>query len=686
MQVRRFDSPEMQRVLEGIFCGAVLPEREGSPAPFKAIWVRMEKGRDTPRHRHHEEEIFVVTQGLGLATSGGEEVEVRAGDVLFFPPLHHHTIRSIGEEDLVFLDIYWENMKNTHTEGLDDAGKENRSQRVLVYGAPPTVNGDLHLGHLSGPYLSADIHTRYRRMAGDDAHLVIGMDCSQIYVKDRARRMGVPASELVETCGGLVKETLEMAHLGLSDFYYPLERSEHRQLVEQMVRDLYGKGELVSKEAPALVCPSCDLYLFEVYVAGSCPHCGEDTYGNGCEECGQPNDCVDLGNPTCRVCGETPEQRMVERLYFPLEPHRQRLEEHLAKVELRTQQRSLCREALKGPLPDVVCSHVTEWGIPVPVDGFEGQCISSWVEAVLMYLTSSDDLGRKVSGDQGWETFWKEENSEVVQFFGIDNCWVHTIFIPALFSALDSDIRLPVSQVGNQFLRLNGEKFSTSRNHAIWGRDLIEATSADVVRFYLAYSSPETESGNFQVEEFETCVRRELVEGCQGWLRDLGSRLAVDFPDGAPEPGEWTEEHIQFLAEARHLVRRIELAYQAGSFSPQRAARAVCELVRVARSFGQAQAGWRGAPETQSYLRSGIALELAAAKALCWASAPLMPEFATRLWRDLGFIKPLEDQRWEAELSFLPEGQKASALDSIYFPLPGPISSLKELEAVPVEG
>jgi len=181
MRVRKVDFQDLEKAPGGYSYGEALPEREGSPAPFNALWVNVKSGDETHVHRHFEEEIFLIVQGSGIATSGGEVAEVKVGDALYFPPLDDHTIRNTGEEDLVVLDIYWGNMKNVRTEDEKDsaeAEEEAPPKRVLVFAASATPNGDLHLGHLSGPYLSADIHTRYRRLAGDDAHLTFGVDSS----------------------------------------------------------------------------------------------------------------------------------------------------------------------------------------------------------------------------------------------------------------------------------------------------------------------------------------------------------------------------------------------------------------------------------------------------------------------------------------------------------------------------
>ena len=684
-QVRKFNADALSAVFD-VFCGDALPEREGSPPPFKALWVLVESGKETPIHRHHEEEVFLVYQGSGVASGAGEVLEVSAGDVLYFPPFNNHTIRNTGEEDLVVFDVFWENMKNAQIEPLDESLPEGKKKRVLVLGAPPTANGDLHVGHLAGPYIGADIHARYRRMLGDDAHLVVGIDSSVSWVTDMARRLEVPPAVAADRFAAEIQETLKLASIEVSDFYKPSDLPGHREFIENVVKRLYAQGDLVAKETPALVCDPCDRYLFEVYVEGRCPHCGAGTCGNGCEDCNLPNDCADLIDPTCAICGNPPTRKMIKRLYFSVEKYRHQLEAFVEEANLRTQHRAFCRATLAKPLPDMVCSHITDWGIPVPIDGFPGQCISPWLEGGFGYITSSDRPGRRIFEDGGWKTFWKSDDAEVIQFFGSDNSWVQAIFLPSLYLAFDGDIRLPSAHVSNQFYELDHEKFSTSRGHVIWGRDLIETTSSDVVRFYLSYTAPEVGLTSFSLAEFEGCIRKELVAGWQGWLRDLGERLASQFDGLAPEPGEWNREHIQFLSDLRGLVAKTGRAYEASTFSPQLATRTLCELVRLAHGFGRAEGAWKQSAGTRSYQRTGMALELAAAKALCLSVSPLMPEFASRLWVDLGFQEPLSSQHWNEDLGFVPASQRVGPLDRTYFPSAGGGASLQKPKLAAVAG
>jgi len=425
----------------------------------------------------------------------------------------------------------------------------------------------------------------------------------------------------------------------------------------------------VARDAPALVCEACDdLYLFEVRVKGGCPHCGKPSCGNACEECGLPNQVVDLVDPVCTRCGGKPVEKPVRRLFFPLEPHRQTLEEYHRKVEMTTQHRALIHQLMDGEMPEIVASHPTDWGLPVPIEGFEGHVVSAWLEMAPGYLAGAAELADKVGRDDGWRAFWGTgDDCRVVQFFGFDNCWNHGVLYPALLEAWSPEVEPPVAFVSNQLYRLDHEKFSTSRNHAVWTRDLVSANSPDTVRFYAAYTCPEAEQTNFSLDEFAGFVTDELRGRWQSWLASLQKKVDDIYGGEVPEAGAWTNNHLDFMKRLKSYLDQTADAYHWRSFSPQRATRLACDLVKAARDFGLAQEAWRRTPAASNEQRTGIALELCAARTLAMMVAPIMPDFAAAVRKALG---EEGEPRWEEEPHFVKPGTTARGLDAEIFPAP----------------
>ena len=668
MLVRKLDQEKFVQAY-GVDLQMLYPWEGVVEPPFGAAWAVLAPGKSTKHHNHQEGETFFVARGHGVMTVDGESVPVEAGDVVFQQPFHEHTLSNTSDDDLLFLTVWWEDRALWEGAEVKEAAAapESRASRVLVTAAPPTPNGELHVGHLSGPYLGADLHTRYRRLRGDEAYYACGSDDNSVYVPFKAAQLGEDVDTVIERYVSGIEAVIAKAQLGMDVFVHPNASPHHRALTTEFFETLWRGGKLVEREALAPFCPDTGQYLFEPFVAGGCPRCGAGVVGNICEDCGMVNDAVNLAEPTATGSGKSPEMRTVKRIVFPLSEHADFLAEYHKGVAMRPRLRAFCEEMIARGLPDVAVTHPTDWGIPVPVAGYEDQRIFVWLEMAPRYFAYSRHVNEKAGIEGDWHRFWRAPEAEVVQFYGFDNSFYYALMLPAMFHAFDPDIRLPTAFVTNEFYRLDGLKFSTSRGHAIWGREILEEASSDAVRYHLASTSPETEGTNFTREDFEATLDRELVRGWCGWLEDLGRRLEEDFEGQVPATGDWTPDHQRFYRRLEALVADGATAYEAATFSPQLAARTVSELVRAARRFGQAELHWSRSPERSQELRTGMALEVLAAKLLAILSWPLMPSFAERLWSDLGFESPLGDGAWESRPEWVPGGQKVGSLAGPYF-------------------
>jgi methionyl-tRNA synthetase len=638
--------------------------------PFGAAWAMLAPGESTKPHAHQECETFFVFKGRGEMAIGSERQEIGPGDVTFHRPFDNHVLTNLSQdENLVFLTVYWEDRGQWEAGGgePEPASEAALQQRVLVTAAPPTPNGDLHLGHLAGPYLSGDFHTRYLRLTGVDAYFACGTDDNCIYVKTQGQGMGLGPGEAADHFSDLITETLEAAGIDLAVFPRPNASSYHHTLVKDFFRRLYDTGALEEREADAPYCETCESYLFESHIAGDCPHCGIRMVGNTCEPCGRVNDCVDLVNPRCTVCDSVPARRPYRRFIFPLGKHREMLREYYRQVEMTSRLRAFVEGVLAGDLPDVAVTHPVDWGIEVPVEGYEDQRIYVWLEMAPRYFAYArhleDECGAEglEAGDAGgWERWWKAPEASVVQFFGFDNSFYYGMFLPALFHAFDPELRLPRGLITNEFYRLDGLKFSTTRDHRILGRDLLGRAPRDAVRFFLAHTCPELEETNFTLEHFHAVAGGELRDGWLAWLGDLGKRLRRDQDGKVPSTGDWTGEHRRFFRRLQGLVEAAGEGYSVPGFSPQRVTRVLTEVVREARRFAAGQSHWRGVSTRTEELRTGLALELLAAKVLGLLAAPVMPDFAERLWRALGYTDGPGDGSWNEALEWVPAGQTVS--------------------------
>ena len=674
MFIQRLDPAKLESEY-GIGVQGLYPWEGVVNTPFGSAWAVVPPLGSTKHHTHQEGETFFVARGRGVIRVADDTTEIGSGDVIFLPPFDHHTLTNTSEtEDLLFLTVWWED----RTLWADSAGETAvaeapnptaeaavRPRRTLVTAAPPTPNGDLHLGHLSGPYLAGDVIARYLRSRGVEARYVFGSDDNQSYVKANGERLGLGPNEAADFLAGEIEKTLAAAEIELDAFTRPNASPYHRDLVQAFFLRLYESGQLVAREAPSPYCPRCEIYLYEAHIRGGCPHCGATSGGNCCEECCRPNDCIDLIDPVCTHCGGTPEPRLYTRLYFPLSRHVTALREFWLRTAMNPRLRSLCEQVVEAGLPDIAVTHPADWGIPVPVGGFEAQRIWVWCEMAPRYLAYARevcDVAGVSAAEASWERFWKSPEASVVQCFGSDNGFFYGLLVPAMLQAFDPDIRLPEALVMNEFYRLDSKKFSTSRQHAIWGREMVAEVPADEVRFYLAWSAPEVEGTNFTRHEFDETIEREVRQGFGGWLASLAAKVTARHGGAVPWTGDWTEDHRRFYRRIEQLSAEVAEGYEPKTFSLQRAARGLAELVRAARRFGAAESGWLRVEARGEERRTGVALELLAAKQLAVLAGPLMPSFAAALWRALGYSTPFSEQRYEERPDWVPGGQRIGDL------------------------
>lgn len=621
----------------GIDCLRHLPQAD-LHAPFGTTYGVVRPGEATTPHRHHEGETFQIAKGRGrMAIEGEPDREVGPGDLVFLPAHAEHQLTNVGADDLTFYSVWWEEPTLAATAA---------PARRLVIVAPPTPNGDLHLGHLSGPYLAADAHARQLRMRRTEARYLTGADEYQSYVAKAAEAAGTTPPALAKGFGDGVAATLDAFGADVARFTTPGRDAGYAPFVRAFFDRLVATGAVERREVDTLWCDGCAMNLYEAWVAGHCPHCGEATSGNGCEACFRPNDCQDLVDPRCTRCGQEAEVRTDVRWFFPLEPHRAFLAAFWDGCAMAPHLRALAATLAAGELPAVGVSHRAAWGIPAP--GLDGHVIYEWLEMAAGFLHAAEETG-------GWEVAWKSAEADVVQFFGMDNAFFFLTLLPAALRAFDDAIRMPTALLTNEFYRLDGLKFSTSRRHAIWGDEALAHAHRDVWRFVLAADRPEAAQTSFSMPEAARLVAQELAGAWGGWLRALDGRAA-----GRPAPASSLAfaDVAAFRARVRGHQADLAEAYAAPTFSLRRVARVLSALVADARAFGEAQAFLADAPALADRHAAAIAAELAAARALALGAWPLMPGFAGDLLGALGEPSgALGAPRWDADATPLPAGR-----------------------------
>ncbi|HEY0475969.1 MAG TPA: class I tRNA ligase family protein [Kofleriaceae bacterium] len=650
----------------GVLRQAIQPWAGRAEAPFGLAWCRLAPGEASMLHNHHEGETFYIASGAGVLSGVDTTTPVTAGDAIFLPALAGHSLRNTSDRDeLQFVAIYWSDvgqLRDRVSERTATAPTGAGPRRTLIIPAFPTPNGDFHLGHLSGPYLAADALARFRRLQGDDVCLVTGTDDHQTYVVTRSWRDGRPPHEVADHFASVLDDTLRTARIEPSLSIRLHGSAVHAAAVARFFRRIYDRGHFVAREVDAAFCERCDMVLFGGYIEGRCPSCGGASDGSICERCSHPNDCIDLVEPRCTRCTTPASRRRIARLYFPLEPHRERLRAHLDRVAMVPRARSMCQRLLERRLPEIAVTHPTRWGIPVPVEGMADQRIDVWLEVIAGYLSAAETA----AGAAAAPVRWNDPGTEIIQCSGIDNTFFHGLYFPALLAAHDPSTALPRAVISNEFLLLEGEKLSTSRSHAVWARDLIAESCADAVRMYLAWNRPEIEPTTFSRHAFEAFTATELVERWDGWLAALGARLERHAGFAADGAESWSGDHERFYAQLVRAVDRCAACYRVDGFTLQEAARAACDVVRIAARFGAAMHHMAGVAGADDAVRTSLALELTAAKAVAVVASPLMPDFARWLWGALGLSAT--PMTWAEATTIFPYGVAGMQVGAYFAP------------------
>ncbi|HEY5834283.1 class I tRNA ligase family protein [Streptomyces sp.] len=508
----------------------------------------------------------------------------------------------------------------------------NRStSRVIITSAPPNPNGDLHLGHLSGPFLGADVLRRHLRQTGYDVRYVGYSDDHSCYVPRRGAELDRGPHATAHVFGRRMEETLGLAHMQHDYFTHPLREPMHADIVRRFFLELWEKDAFRVEELPVYWCEPCERYLYEAEMRGLCQYCAAPADGFYCEECGRPQETTGLVDAKCTRCGTGPQTRTLRRIVFPLDDYRERLRDYYADRPMRPALRAYLDDMLSRPLPLTTVSREADYGVPVPLPEFSGHILDTWYSGIWGYVAATVGYATALGEPEEALEAWADPATRVYEFIGFDCSFSHAILWPALFMA-HGGFQLPEQVVTNEFYRLEGDKFSTSRDHAIWGNEFLRRVPADQMRFYLCLTGPEREQTSFSAKDFSAVTQQVLVDGLQTWAGTVLRLTAEDFGGKVPERGTAPGGAVD--GAARTLAERVAAALDPDDFSPQAAARALRDAIEVFAADTPELERLRaaGGQEYAGRLRA----HLDAAATLAATSAPLIPAFAEQLWTALG--------------------------------------------------
>ena len=434
-------------------------------------------------------------------------------------------------------------------------------KRILVTSALPYANGPLHIGHLAGAYVPADIYVRYQRLKKVDVMFIGGSDEHGVPITIRAKKEGVTPKEIIDRYHYQMKDTFK--GMGISyDIYGRTSSPVHHKLAADFFRKLYDTGKFIQKTSEQYYDEEAKMFLADRYITGECPHCHYDhAYGDQCEKCGTSLSPTELINPKSTVSGSKPVMKETTHWYLPLEQYQEWLEKWILQEhkEWRPNVYGQCKSWLDMGLQPRAVSRDLDWGIPVPVEGAEGKVLYVWFDAPIGYISNTKEFCDSHPERGSWETWWKDPDTRLIHFIGKDNIVFHCIVFPAMLKAEGSFI-LPDNVPSNEFLNLEDDKISTSRNWAVWVHEYLEdfPGKADVMRYVLTANAPETKDNNFTWKDFQARNNNELV-AIYGNFVNRALVLTQKYFDGVvPQCGELTDYDRDTLKEFADVKQQLE--------------------------------------------------------------------------------------------------------------------------------
>ena len=525
---------------------------------------------------------------------------------------------------------------------------ENTPERIFVAVAWPYANGPLHLGHIAGCYLSADIFARYHRFKGNEVLMVSGSDTHGTPITIRADEEGITPQEVVERYHAMFLEAWQK--LGITfDLFTHTNTDNHEEVVHRVFKSLLEKGYIYTGNMLLAYCAQCDRYLPDRYVEGTCPHCGNlRARGDQCDACGRTLDPQELVDPRCSICGATPEFRESEHFFLKLSAFEKPLLEWVEKQDhWRNNVKNFTRQFLRDGLKDRAISRDLSWGVPLPVDGYESKRIYVWFEAVIGYLSAAVEWAGQTGGN--WEDFWKDPATKSYYFIGKDNIPFHSIIWPAIILAYDEGLNLPYDVPANEFLSLENQKFSTSQNWAVWVPDYLERYDPDPLRYLLSINMPESGDANFSWSEFVRRNNEELVATYGNLVNRVLSFTYRNFDGKVPGVQSLDEVDQGLLRAARETMDSVDENLYHCRFKA--AIGQAFGLAQEANRYLDTKAPWKTIKEDRDQAGASLTVAMQAINCLKTILYPFMPFSSQKVHEFLGFDGPVEEGSWDFEIS-----------------------------------
>ena len=503
--------------------------------------------------------------------------------------------------------------------------------RYTITAALPYTNGPVHIGHLAGVYVPADIYSRYLRQKGNDVAFVCGSDEHGVPITLKAKKEGITPQEVVDKYHAIIKKSFH--DFGITfDNYSRTSAKIHHETASEFFKELHENGKFVEKVDEQLYDAEVNQFLADRFVVGTCPKCGnEESYGDQCENCGTSHNATDLINPKSAITGNVPSLKQTKHWFLPLDKYESWLREWIVeghKNDWKTNVLGQVKSWLDDGLRPRAVTRDLDWGIPVPAEGGEGKVLYVWFDAPIGYISSTKEWAAENGKD--WELYWKDKDTKLVHFIGKDNIVFHCIIFPAMLKAQGSYI-LPENVPANEFLNLEGDKISTSKNWAVWLHEYLEdfPEKQDVLRYALTANAPETKDNDFTWKDFQTRNNSELVAIFGNFINRVVVLTNKYYNGQVPTPGEFSDFDNTTLEELQKYPAIISSSIERYRF--REAASELMNVARLGNKYLADEEPWKQIKENPERVKTIMYVALQISTALSVLSEPFLPFTSSKL-------------------------------------------------------
>ena len=503
--------------------------------------------------------------------------------------------------------------------------------RITITAALPYTNGPIHIGHLAGVYVPSDIYARYQRLQGKDVVFICGSDEHGVAIPMKAKKEGVTPKEIIDKYHGVIKQSFE--DFGISfDNYSRTSAKIHHKTASDYFKKLYDQGDFIEEVTEQLYDEEAKQFLADRFVLGTCPICGHtEAYGDQCENCGSSLNATDLINPKSTITGAKPTLKSTKHWFLPLDKYEGFLKEWILeghRLDWKPNVYGQCKSWIDDGLKPRAVTRDLDWGIPVPVEGAEGKVLYVWFDAPIGYISSTKEWAEREGKD--WEPYWKDKNTKLLHFIGKDNIVFHCIIFPSMLKA-HGEYVLPENVPANEFLNLEGNKLSTSKNWAVWLHEYLEEfpDMQDVLRYALTANAPETKDNDFTWKDFQARNNNELVAIFGNFINRVTVLTHKYYSGKVPPAGNLTRGDEQTLDELREFPKKLSDSLERYRF--REASQELLNVARLGNKYLADEEPWKVIKTNEDRTQTIMFVALQIASALAVLSEPFLPFTSKKL-------------------------------------------------------